>query len=274
MAVRSTVDMTPCCQGRRYRAEVRQLLPEPAEIDPFIAHAAASRPAPEGRPWMALNMVASADGAIAVEGRSGGLGSDADHAVFRAIRGIADVIIAGAGTVRAEGYGPPRPSEAVQAARVARGQAPVPRLAIVSGSLDLDETEALFTEAQQRPLIFTGRSAGTDRPDRLDALRTVADVHLAGEGSDVDMTAMASQLGALGVRCAVVEGGPALNGHLLAHDLIDELNLTVAPVLVGGAERRAIVGATDHLARMDLAHLWESEGNLLARYVRAGSPTG
>lgn len=245
---------------------MRQLLPVPAaDVDPFEAHARADRPTPPGRPWMALNMVTSTDGAIAIAGRSGSLGSEADHQVFRAIRAVGDVIIAAGGTVRAEGYGPPKPTEAVRAARVERGQAAYPRMAVVSGSLDLDETSSYFTEAPEPPLVYTVERA----PEvRLAALRRVADVQVLGEES-VDLTAMAAHLGSLGMRCAVVEGGGVLNGHLLEVDLIDELNLTLAPLLVGGSARRAVASIAEHPTRLDLAHLWESEGNLLARYVRS-----
>lgn len=267
MAVRTASGMGPCCQGRRYRARVRQLLPEPVDpIDPFEVHASARRSAPPGRPWIAGNMVTSLDGAVAVQGRSSPLGSDADHATFRAIRAIADVVLAAGGTVRAEAYGPPKPSAAVRAARLERGQAERPRMAVVSGSLDLDEASAFFTEAWEPPLVYTTASAPHAR---LDALRPVAEVHVAGD-DQVDVAEVAAHLGGLGVRCVVAEGGPTLNGHLLAADLVDELNLTVAPLLVGGDSHRAVVGAGEHPRRFDLAHLWESDGNLLARYVRAG----
>lgn len=248
---------------------MRQLLPLPADVDPYEAHGAAARPAPQGRPWMALNMVTSADGAISVGGRSGSLQGPADLEVFRAIRGIGDVIVAAGGTVRAEGYGPPKPSAAVRAARRDRGQAEVPRMAVVSGSLDLDERSAYFTEAIEPPLVYTAAAAPADR---VAALRAVADVQIAGD-LQVDLDVMAAHLGSLGVRCAVVEGGGILNGHLLGHDLVDELNLTLAPMLVGGAARRAVVSVDEHPRRLELAHLWESDGNLLARYVRAGTAT-
>ena len=142
---------------------MRQLLPEPAEVDPVAAHAAAVRPAPEGRPWVALNMVASVDGATALDGVSGGLGGPGDKAVFRALRGVADVILVAAGTVRAEGYGPPRTPPELQEARRARDQAPFPRIAIVSGSLGLDPTSRVFAEAPEPPLVFTGSEAPADR---------------------------------------------------------------------------------------------------------------
>jgi riboflavin biosynthesis pyrimidine reductase len=247
--------------------EVRQLLPEPADVDPFDAHASAHRPSPPGRPWMALNMVTSTDGAISIDGRSGSLGSDADHQVFRAIRAVADVIIAAGGTVRAEGYGPPKPTAEVRAARAARGQAPYPRMVVISGSLDLDETSSYFTEAPEPPLVYTVADAPADR---LAALRPVADVQVAG-ATQVDLSVVAAHLGGLGVRCALVEGGGLLNGHLLAADLIDELNLTLAPVVVGGSARRAVASEEELPRQLELAHLWESEGNLLARYVRAGA---
>ena len=247
---------------------MRQLLPEPAEVDPFEAHAAAHRPVPADRPWIALNMVSSVDGAIAVDGRSGGLGSEADHTVFRAIRSIADVIIAGGGTVRAEGYGPPRPTDAVRAARVARGQAPCPRMVVISGSLDLDEHSPLFAEAPEPPIIYTVAEAPESR---LEAFAAVADIQVAGH-RQVDLTVVATHLGSLGVCCALVEGGGTLNGHLLQAGLVDELNLTLAPMLVGGPAPRAVSSSAEHLAHLDLAHLWESDGNLLARYTRRTAP--
>ena len=244
---------------------MHQLLPEPAEIDPYEAHATAHRPAPDGRPWMALNMVTSADGATAVGGVSGKLGGDADLQVFRAIRAVADVIVAAAGTVRAEGYGPPRPSQAVQEARLARGQTRVPRLVVVSRTLELDEASPMFTDAAEPPLIFTVERAPADR---VAALAPVADLRIAGTES-VDFAVMAATLGDLGIRCAIVEGGAVLNGQLLAQGLIDELNLTLAAVLVGGESRRAIEGTVEAIEPLRLAHLWTEDDHLLARYVRA-----
>ena len=141
-------------------------------------------------------------------------------------------------------------------------------MAVVSGSLDLDETSSYFTEAWEPPLVYTSASAP---PGRVAALRDVADVQVAGERA-VDMEVMARHLGSLGIRCAVVEGGGILNGYLLGADLIDELNLTLAPMLVGGLARRAVAGPHEHLRHLTLAHLWEAEGSLLARYVRAGTP--
>ena len=104
-------------------------------------------------------MVVSVDGATQVDGRSGGLGGPADRRMFLSLRSIADVILVAAGTVRAEHYGPPRTSPDQRAQRLAHGQAECPRIAIVSGSLDLDLDAALFTEATEPPLLFTSPAA-------------------------------------------------------------------------------------------------------------------
>ena len=130
-------------------------------------------------PWLLVNMVSSLDGAIAVDGRVGGLAGPADKEMFTALRAVADVVMAGAGTVRAEGYGPPRPSEATRAARLARGQAEVPHLAIVSRSLYLDLTTPLFTEAKTPPIVIT--CAASDE-ERRRPLAEVADVIVGGRG--------------------------------------------------------------------------------------------
>ncbi len=242
---------------------VRQLLPEPAEIDPVAAHAAASRPAPADRPWVLVNMVASIDGATAVEGVSGGLGGPADKAVFSAIRAVADVILVAAGTARAEGYGPPRTTAPRRDERVARGQAPVPRLALVTRSLDLDP--AAFADATERPLVFTVDDAPADRRAALDR---VAEVVTMGD-HDVDLAAALVDLRGRGAGVVLVEGGPGFNGQLVAAGLVNELDLSLAPLLVGGVSARLSHGALlGPPQAMDLAHLWDADDVLFARYVR------
>ncbi len=130
---------------------MRRLWPDPGEVDDVVAMVAAdARPAPGGRPWVLVNMVASLDGAITIADRSGGLGGPADKAMFSALRGVADVVMAGAGTVRAEGYGPARPSTPSGPCAGA-AEAEVPRIAVVTRSLDLDLATPLFTEAVGPP---------------------------------------------------------------------------------------------------------------------------
>ena len=92
--------------------------------------------APGAAPWLRASMVASVDGAASLGGRSGGLSGDADRLVFSVLRSLADVILVGAGTARAEGYRPVRDGEVWASLRA--GRAPVPPIAVVTGKLDLD----------------------------------------------------------------------------------------------------------------------------------------
>lgn len=139
-------------------------------VDPLHVYLAADRTPPARRPWVIVNMIASADGAVAVDGASRGLGSSADKAVFAAVRACADWILVGAATVRAERYGLPRPSAAALDARRAAGRSERPGLAVVSASLDLDPSLPMLADrrpGEARPLILTGPDAPADRAERL-----------------------------------------------------------------------------------------------------------
>jgi riboflavin biosynthesis pyrimidine reductase len=169
------------------------------------------------------NMVASVDGSATLGGRSGRLGGPSDRLVFRAVRSVPDTILVGAATVRAERYHPP-------AAPPGRDRGP--RLAIVSGSLDLDPALPCFRDArpQERPWILTAAEAPDARRTRLAELAEVIDVG-SGRLSAVDALAALAARGAEVVLC---EGGPTLLGELARHDLVDEWLLTVAGVVVAG----------------------------------------
>ena len=139
-------------------------------VDPLDVYLAADRTPPAGRPWVMVNMIASADGAVAVDGASRGLGSPADKAVFAAVRACADWILVGAATVRAERYGLPRLSAAALDARRAAGRSERPGLAVVSASLKLDPSLPMLADrrpGEARPLILTGPDAPADRAERL-----------------------------------------------------------------------------------------------------------
>jgi riboflavin-specific deaminase-like protein len=245
---------------------VRRLWPDPTEIDDVDALVAADeRPAPTGRPWLLVNMIASLDGAITVEGRSGALARPADRALFLALRAAADVVLAGAGTVRAEAYGPAKPSAAQRALRLARGQAERPAIAVVTRSLDLDLDSPLFVDADPRTVVVT---CDASPPDRRRAAAERADVLVAGH-DDVDLGEALAALGSRGVELVTCEGGPRLNGDLIAADLVDEWDLTVAPLLVGDTSVRSSVGPTPAVPRgYDLVRLLEGDGLLLGRWVR------
>jgi riboflavin biosynthesis pyrimidine reductase len=247
---------------------VRRLLPEPAgPIDPVAAYA--DLPAPAGRPGVRLNMVSSIDGAIAVDGLSGGLGGPADHRVFMALRSLCDVVVVAAGTVRAEGYGPVRLDAALVSARRERGQATTPRIAVVSRSLALDWDGPLFAGApsRARPIVVTCAAPGAAALRRA---RAVAEVVVAGEES-VDVPAALVELGARGLARVLAEGGPRLNASLADAGVLDEVCLTVSPRLVGGDARRILDGPEGRgVDAMRLRSVCEDEGLLFLRW-RASS---
>jgi riboflavin biosynthesis pyrimidine reductase len=216
---------------------LRQLFPDPiSAVEPLDAYR--DLPVVAGRPAVRLNMIGSADGATALDGRSGSLGGPADRKVFAA------------GTVRSEHYGP----------------ANVP-IAVVSGSLRLDWEAPFFTAAVHRPIVITSGHAPAAAVQRAEA---VADVLVAGDAA-VDLRQAVAQLGERGLGHVLAEGGPTFNGALAAAGLLDELCLTVAPVLVSGDAKRILAGPVLQPPRkLTLRSLCEEDGYLFLRYCLPG----
>jgi riboflavin biosynthesis pyrimidine reductase len=241
---------------------VRQIFPSAvADIDPVAAYDEARTAS--GRPWVVTDMVASVDGGTAVAGRSGGLGSPGDKAVFRALRSIADVILVGAGTARAENYRAVTVDEPTQHRRAARGQRAAPRLALVSGRLDLDPASPMFTEAAEAPLVFTTSRAAAEGAARLAG---AAEVVPAG-ADEVDLALVMAELHQRGVAIVLSEGGPTINGQLVAAGLIDEWCLSVTPVLLAGESARCAHGPTPASpVGLKLHRLLEEDGSLFVTY--------
>jgi len=231
-----------------------------AEVDP--ARVYGDPPTAPGRPGVRLNMIASVDGATTIAGTSGGLGGVGDRLVFRTLRALTDVVLVGAGTVRAERYGPPALPPEDREARTARGQAALPTIAIVSRSCRLEWEAPLFTEPTTRPIVVTVEdAAAADRARAAEA----ADVILAGQ-TTVDLAAALHELGARGARAVLAEGGPSLNRDLSAAGLLDELCLTLSPRLIGGASRRILDGPPlPGSQALDLCSLCEEDGFLFLR---------
>lgn len=217
----------------------------------------------DGRPWVMLNMIASVDGAIAVDGLSGGLGGPGDHAVFSTLRGLADVVLVAAGTARAERYRPARPDEETRAARRARGQSDAAAIAVVTRSLDLDLDSELFVEGVGTTVVTTADAdAG--------ALRAVAEraaVVTAGQ-RHVDLAdaiaALADRHGPL----VLAEGGPRLNGALMEADVVDELCITVSAMVLGGDGGRMTAGGHHDPRRYSLERAVAHDDLLFTRYLR------
>jgi riboflavin biosynthesis pyrimidine reductase len=262
---------------------MRLLLPSaagPAEagLTPGQVAGLYAYPSPD-RPWLRANMVESADGAASVNGRSRGLSGDADRMVFGLLRSLADVIVVGAQTARTERYQPAKEHEVRPELRA--GRPATPPIAVVSRRLDLDPRANLFTAAppEARTIVITTELAPEHR--RAEFAR-YADVIVAGAEA-VDLKSAVAALTARGHHRLLSEGGPQLLGELAGAGLLDELCLTISPVMVGPGPNRIIarLGLDDAQAAGDgvplrLGHVLEDGGFLLCRYTvdPAGDPPG
>lgn len=211
-------------------------------------------------------MVASADGAAQADGRSGGLSEQADRTLFGALRAHAEVILVGATTARAERYRGVRLPEPRLAWRQAHGIASVPAIAVVTQGAGLDLAGPLFADTLARPIVVTQSGV----PARLCAqLGEVADLIVAGDGQ-VDIARALDALAERGLRRVSCEGGPRLLAHVAAAGRLDELCLTVSPVLLAGPATRILVGGVlDPPRELALAQVLEDHGSLFLRYCRA-----
>ena len=245
---------------------VRSLLPNVLDDAEFAAfYDAESRPVPEGRPWVYANMVATTDGAGTFDGVTAPISSPVDKALFSLLRAQSDVILVGAGTVRAEGYGPARTPQRYQDERVGRGQQPFPAIAVVTGSLQLDFSSPFFTEAVSRPIVVT---MGTSDERARERAAEVAEVVVAGDDR-VDLAAALRVIRGLGHSWVLTEGGPTLLGELVHCELLDELCLTISPLIAAGDGPRIVdAPSLDAPRRMRLAHVLEEDGELFLRYLR------
>ncbi|MET7378848.1 pyrimidine reductase family protein [Streptomyces sp. NPDC005526] len=226
-------------------------------------------PGPGGRrPWLRANMVSTLDGAAQHEGRSQPISSAADMRIFGTLRALADVVVVGAETVRQEGYRPARAREEFAAARAAAGQGPAPAIAVVTASLELDFSLPLFTSPLVPTLVLTGAAAPADRVAAAE--KAGAKVVTAGEGAGVDPARAVAALAGLGHTRLLTEGGPRLLGQMVAAGVLDELCLTVSPMLTAGDAQRIAGGPPVPVPRrFTLASLLEQDGFLFTRYHRA-----
>jgi riboflavin biosynthesis pyrimidine reductase len=241
---------------------VKRLWPLPVldEVDDAALGAHYAWPDEPAAPYVRANFVSSVDGAVSVDGRSGGLGTAADKAVFGLLRELAEVVLVGAGTVRAERYrGARRPT---------RGRPTPPPIAVVTGSADLDAESGLFTDTVVAPLILTTESAPSENRRTLAAAggevvvlpRLTPDVLLA-------------ELSRRGLNRVLCEGGPLLLGTLQAADAVDELCLTLSPLLAGGGAGRIARGPDGSPPRaMTLVGVLHADDTLLLRYRRSPGP--
>lgn len=209
-----------------------------------------------------FNMVTTVDGATAIGGGSTALNDEDDKALFSALRAVADVILVGAETVRSEDYGPVTLDEERRARREQHHRDPVPRLAIATRSLSLDPEMRVFGDPEHMPIVITGRDAPADRLEQLSGLAEI--VQLA----DLSAGSILSSLGEPGI--VLCEGGPSLNGQLIAGGFVDEFALTLSPMIAGGESARVAHGSVvTPPADMRLDRVLAGDRALFLRYVRA-----
>ena len=214
------------------------------------------------------NAIASLDGGATTGGTSGGLGGPGDRRLFAVLREVADVIVVGAGTARAENYGGARMTVAQRHARQARGQSEVPPIALVTRSGVIEHDLAVLTDSEVTPLVLTTTAAADGVAARLGAAAEVIDCSGA-DPDEVDLGVLVDRLAQRGLPRVLTEGGPSLLGAFLGAGLIDEFCLTTAPLLVGGTAVRITTGSSEVLSAMRCAHvLTDSGGYLYTRYVR------
>lgn len=218
----------------------------------------------EHRPYVVLTMAASADGAVAVAGRSAALGGPAERQLFHELRAQVDAVMVGAGTAIVEHYGRVVPDEGRRQRRVARGLTADPIAVIVSGRLTLPPDLPLLADPHSRVVVLTASDA--ELPEcaaQVSYLRPLP-------GQQLNLSPMLARLRSeYGIRTLLCEGGPTLNAALLPAHLVDELFLAIAPVLAGSSGSLSAVGRAPlaEPVSLNLVSLLESDGQLFVRYA-------
>jgi 5-amino-6-(5-phosphoribosylamino)uracil reductase len=243
----------------------RRLLPEPAEVrvGDLLDSLELGARAPMQRPYTFVNFVAGADGRATFGGKSGALGDDGDHAMFHGLRESADAVMAGTGTLRTERYGRMLGKAERRERRVARGRTPEPLVCIVTRSGEVPTEIPLFAEPEARIVIFSAV------PVQLGSPAAQVEV-VAVDPAELTLTTALRRLRTdFGVSTLLCEGGPTLFGAMLREHVVDELFLTVAPVLVGGGSGPAVTSGPGlpELQPLRIEWLLERHGSLYLRYA-------
>ncbi len=236
---------------------MEQLFPTHCVLETTEAYALSDPDAPHLR----INMVSSIDGTVVVDGKSKPLSSNEDRKVFHALRSMADVILVGAGTARKENYGPVVFSDEIQQLRVSNGLSRNAPVAVVSHSGHFDWESPFFQEAHSKPIIIT---------DAHGAHNAVHGSHYAdiiSYGEDhVDLQSAINEIYSRGLKHILCEGGPSLNTDLLNAGVVDELCLTLSPVLTNSSTKTIFDGLNcDEPARMEFSHILREGDDIFLR---------
>ena len=216
--------------------------------------------------WVRAMMVQTIDGAFfGPDGKSRSISSERDREVLVEARRLADVVLVGAQTIRTERYRPMVAKPEWQAARAAIGAQPAPVVAIVSASLDLPWEEPLFGESAITPMVFTDGSATRERTLMAEEIQAAGRVEIIECASlPLDALEVLRQRGFTRIVC---EGGPRLLRDLFSE--IDEIDLTIAPMLVGQELPAGVVDLEPNRIDWTLDYVWDDEGFIFNKYVRA-----
>jgi riboflavin biosynthesis pyrimidine reductase len=242
---------------------MRRLLPDPSELDE--AGLIDAYRVPDGR-HLRVNFIASLDGAVTVDGRSEGLGSPGDRRIFQVLRALADVVLVGHGTAAAEGYRAMTADSAVGRLRTSIGRPPTASIVVVSKRASLDPASGLVADAVSPTILITCGSADAGRREALAAAGVT--VLVCGD-DEVDLPVALGRLAELGHEHVLCEGGPTLFRDALTAGVVDELDLSIAPALVGGAHH--LLEGLPAVVRPELRQLLEEDGVLFTRYGVPGA---
>jgi riboflavin-specific deaminase-like protein len=242
----------------------RRLLPDTAvdlTADEVASDLRLGDLAPPDRPYLVLNMAATADGRVAIGGRSAPVAGSADRELFHHLRTQADAVMAGAGTARVERYRRVVKNDELRAKRERSGVFPEPLAVLVSGSLNLPADLPLLADPASRVAIVTASHSSIEG--------VAADVDYLRQPPDGSLTeAMHTLRTDYGVRSILCEGGPHLNSSLLRENLVDELFLCVSPRIAGTPDQPASVEGPPLQEPIDmtLVSLHEADEHLFFRY--------
>ncbi len=206
-------------------------------------------------------MVSSLNGAVVVDGKSKPLSSPEDRKVCHALRAMADVVLVGAGTMREENYGPVRFSEEVRQQRLSLGLSEHAPVAVVTHEGKFDWSTPFFQDANMQPIILTDGHGAKNASEGSEYAGIVS----CGP-TRVDLAQAVKELESRGLKRILCEGGPSLNTDLLLAGVVDELCLTIAPILAGSSTKTIFDGLdVDDPEKMEYSHIFRDGGDIFLR---------
>jgi riboflavin biosynthesis pyrimidine reductase len=205
---------------------VDRLWPDPAaglDLDEAYADFDVS-PSPEGRPFVAVNMVTTIDGRAQLGGRAEGLSGRADRRLLQLYRVAFDAVASGVGTLRADDFYSHLPAD-LAARRVASGRPAQPTAVVIAATGAVPTDRRWFSHPDQPRILVVGGGPAMGEPAGTELLVAPSDTPEPGWILD--------RLAERGIHSLLLEGGPTTSAAFLAVDAIDELYWTIGARLLG-----------------------------------------